>query len=63
MGKDKQGAVMGREALLRQKREFDQAMKDVMQRHKEPASIKYELQNESGGPAVTWNICRKTICL
>jgi len=42
---------MGRDQLLRQKREYDEAVKEVMQKYKDPASIKYDLQDESGLPA------------
>jgi len=39
---------MGRDALLTQKREYDEAFKELKQKYKAPAAIKYELQNESG---------------
>ena len=42
---------MGRDQLLRQKREYDEAVKEVMRKHKDPASVKYDLQDESGSPA------------
>ena len=42
---------MGRDELLRQKREYDEAVKEAMQKYKDPASVKYDLQHESGSPA------------
>jgi hypothetical protein len=39
---------MGRDELLKQKKEYDEAMKEVKLKYREPADIKYELQNESG---------------
>lgn len=39
---------MGRDALLKQKREYDEAIKEVKQKYKDPASIKYEIQGETG---------------
>ena len=43
--------AVGRDQLLRQKREYDEAVKEVMQKYKDPASVKYDLQDESGSPA------------
>ena len=42
---------MGRDELLKQKKEYDEAIKEVMQKHKDPASIKYDVQYETGSPA------------
>ena len=37
---------MGRNDLLKQKREYEEALKKAMQNYKDPASIKYDLHNE-----------------
>jgi ATP-dependent protease HslVU (ClpYQ) peptidase subunit len=42
---------MGREILLKQKKELDDAMKEVLQKYKEPCSLKCELKDESGAVA------------
>jgi hypothetical protein len=42
---------MGREILLKQKNELDEAMKEVLQKYKEPCSLKCELKDESGAVA------------
>ena len=45
------GIAMGRDQLLRQKREYDEAVKEVMRKYKDPAGVKYDLHHESGSPA------------
>jgi hypothetical protein len=42
---------MGRDELLKQKKEYDEAMKEVKLKYSEPADIKYELHDESGSSA------------
>jgi len=42
---------MGRDQLLRQKKEYDEAVKEVMQKYKDPPSVKYDLYKESGSSA------------
>ena len=39
---------MGRDELLRQKKEREEALKELNQKYKDPASIKYEMRSESG---------------
>ena len=39
---------MGRDELLRQKKARDEAQKELERKYKNPASIKYDLYNESG---------------
>jgi hypothetical protein len=42
---------MGRDTLLRQKKEKEEALKEISQKYKDPASIKYDLFDESGAKA------------
>ncbi|MDR2718830.1 MAG: hypothetical protein LBB89_12325 [Treponema sp.] len=42
---------MGRDILLKQKREHDEAMKEAAQNHKDPPDIEYTLERESNLPA------------
>ena len=39
---------MGRDELLKQKREREEAQKELDQKYKNPASIKYDLFDEAG---------------
>ena len=39
---------MGRDELLRQRKERDEAQKELDRKYKNPASIKYDLYDESG---------------
>ncbi|MDR0474381.1 MAG: hypothetical protein LBH43_12005 [Treponema sp.] len=40
---------MGRDELLRRKKEMDEALKEISQKYKAPAGIKYNFCNEAGG--------------
>jgi hypothetical protein len=42
---------MSREELLKQKKEKDEALKEITEKYKDPLSIKYELFNDAGGKA------------
>jgi len=39
---------MSRNALLRQQREKDEAIKEAMQKYKDPSGLKYDLYDEKG---------------
>jgi N-acetylneuraminic acid mutarotase len=39
---------MSRDTLLRQQKEKDDAIKEAMQKYKDPSSIKYDLCDEAG---------------
>jgi len=43
--------IMGRDELLRQQKEKDEAIKAAMQKYKDPSSIKYDLTDEDGAKA------------
>ena len=42
---------MGRDELLKQKRERDAALNELNQKYKDPAGIKYDLLDETGNVA------------
>jgi len=42
---------MGRDELLRQKKEREEALKEIDQKFKDPLSVKYELFDEKGNKA------------
>jgi hypothetical protein len=42
---------MGRDTLLKQKKEKEEALKEISQKYKDPASIKYDLFDEDGAKA------------
>jgi hypothetical protein len=42
---------MGRDTLLKQKKEKDEVLKEISQKYKDPASIKYDLFKDDGTKA------------